>query len=310
MFMNTREMTTGNVFDIPFELRATDIVKHVINIDSRFRDPDPTATTSNFQYRLLSPVRNVLRIRITSIEFPNNYRIFTLLRRNVDIRILIPGPPASTLTIRIPDGNYQTSDMIRVLLGYINSIPTMASFKITFSSVSGAFTFTWNKPFTLDTICAEDDTYDRPYDYGLGFNLGFSRGLFPAAPNGNATLYTVVSDQLAYFGGDSYVFLKINNFDCVRQTVFGNDFTAMAKIILSKPKDFMNFDDYAGQHAKEVTFTTPYDLKRFKIRILDAYGEEVDMDSSNFSFSMEVLEVKNLNLYNTIRDAFATGWKV
>ena len=120
----------------------------------------------------------------------------------------------------------------------------------------------------------------------------------------------MISNHRASFSGDSYVFLKINNFDCVRQTANGNDFTAMAKIIISASKDYMNYDDYAGQHTKEVIFPNPYDLKRFKIKILDAYGELVDMDSSQFSFSMEVLEVKNLNLYNTIRDSFADGWRV
>jgi hypothetical protein len=28
------------------------------------------------------------------------------------------------------------------------------------------------------------------------------------------------------------------------------------------------------------------------------------------SFSIEVLEIMNLSLYNTVRDAFAVGWSV
>jgi hypothetical protein len=47
---------------------------------------------------------------------------------------------------------------------------------------------------------------------------------------------------------------------------------------------------------------------RFKIQLLDPYGNQVDMETTNFSFSMEVLEVRNLRLYNVIRDAFATKW--
>jgi hypothetical protein len=117
-----------------------------------------------------------------------------------------------------------------------------------------------------------------------------------------------VSDQLAYFAGDPYVFLKINNFDCVRQTIGKNDFTALAKIVIREPKDYMTFDDYASNHAKEVTFPAPTDLSRFEIQLLDPYGVNIDMRSSQFSFSLEVLEVRNLSLYNMIRDAFATSW--
>jgi hypothetical protein len=151
--------------------------------------------------------------------------------------------------------------------------------------------------------------------------MGFTRGVHDAVGDASGN-YNVVSDQLSFFAGDSYVFLKINNFDCVRQTVniqqtvhdelkmVGNDFTALAKIVLRDPKDYMTYDDYSSGQAKEVTFPAPYDLSRFKIQILDPYGESVDMDSSQFSFSMEVLEVRNLNLYNTLRNAFAAEWRL
>jgi hypothetical protein len=122
------------------------------------------------------------------------------------------------------------------------------------------------------------------------------------------TVFAAVSNQSAYFAGDSYIFLRVNNFECVRQTVGGYQFGALAKIILFQSKDYMNFDDYTGQHAKEVTFPNPYDLTRFKIQLVDPYGQVLQMDSSQFSFSLEVLEVRNLSLYNMIRDAFATKW--
>ena len=300
----------SQITDVPFGLRATDIVKHVINIDSRFRDPDPSSSSGNFQFSLLSSVRNVLRIRITSIEFPNNFYMFSKLRRNITLKISFVDTDSQPkiLTVRVPDGNYLLNDLLQQLISDIGA--HLDGFDLTFNAVTGKFIFTWDRSFVLDTACSEGDTYDRPFDYGLGYNLGFSRGIFESDGPDLSGNYNIMSDQLSYFAGDAYVFLKINNFDCVRQTVLGNDFSAMAKIIITSPKDYTTYDDYGGNHAKEVTFTTPYDLKRFQIKILDAYGEVVDMGSSNFSFSMEVLEVKNLNLYNTIRDAFADAWRV
>jgi hypothetical protein len=179
---------------------------------------------------------------------------------------------------------------------------------VSFSTITGTFTFTGTQIFRINTICSGDLTYDRENDYGLGYNLGFSRDIFEA--DGSGSTYTLTSDQRAQFAGDQYVFLKINNFDCVRQTIGENDFTALAKIVIKDGKDNMTFDDYASQHAKEFTFTAPYDLSRFKIQLLDPYGIPLEMGSSQFSFSMEVLEVRNLSLYNTIRDAFAVRWTV
>jgi hypothetical protein len=106
------------------------------------------------------------------------------------------------------------------------------------------------------------------------------------------------------------MFLKINDFDCVRQTIRGSDFTALAKIVVKEPKNYMSFDDYASQHAKEVVFPTPQDLSRLQVQLLDPYGEILQMGSTNVSFSIEVLEIMNLSLYNTVRDAFAIGWRV
>jgi hypothetical protein len=143
--------------------------------------------------------------------------------------------------------------------------------------------------------------------------MGFSSGIFDSGAgvdiSGNPS-QVVVSDQFAYFAGDIYHFLKINDFDCVRQTNVGSDFTALAKIIIRDPKNFMTYDDYASQHVKEVTFPTPQDLSRLHVRLLDMYGELTDMGSAQVSFSIEVLEIMNLSLYNTIRDAFAIGWTV
>lgn len=308
--------------DIPFQLRASDIAKHVINIDSRFRESPEYSKTSNFYFRLLSPIRNVLRIRITSIEFPNNYYIFSKARKNVCITITKHSSPTDTYDIIIPDGNYSACELRDLLNTLIHArFPWLT---LSFNSLNGKFTFTdvSQNSFSVDAICNDELTYVRPFDYGLGYNMGFSRKIHTAVGPDASGNYSLVSDQLASFAGDQYVFLKINNFNCVRQTVNikqtikdqqvmnGNDFTALAKIVLRDPKDYMTYDDYASQHAKEVTFPAPYDLSRFKIQVLDPYGNHVDMNSSQFSFSMEVLEVRNLKLYNTIRNAFAAEWRL
>jgi len=289
--------------DLPLSLHANDIVKHVINIDSRFRVPMKDSDASKFYFRLPTPIRNVLRIRVTSIELANNYFIFSAYRRNVTIWVTF-GNPATSVSVVIPDGNYYVKDMLATLNSlFKNSVLSFLS--VTFNSVTGEFTFTGTGSYTINTVCGSTDTWNREFDYGLGYNLGFSRGIFSPDASGN-----IVSNQSANFAGDPYVFLRVNDFDCIRQTVNGYQFGALAKIIILQGKDFMTFDDYTGHHAKEVTFPNPYDLTKFKIQLVDPYGQHIQMDSSQISFSLEVLEVRNLSLYNMIRDAFATKWSL
>ena len=296
--------------DIPFQLQATDIKKHILNVDSRFRSPG--GSSSDFYFRLLAPVKNVLRIRITSVEIPNNFYMFSVVRRNITLRLLYGVGLATTKLITIPQGNYSAFDMVDALnLEFqTEGLPWLT---MSFSLVTGSFTFTGTQVFAVDTGVdglTPAVTWNRPFDYGLGYNMGFSRGIFDSGAADASGNRFITSDQLSYFAGDTYVLLKINEFDCVRQTIAGSDFTALAKIVLREPKNYMAFDDYASQHAKEVVFPTPQDLSRLHIQLLDAYGEPIDMGSSHVSFSIEVLEIMNLSLYNTVRDAFAIGWSV
>lgn len=298
--------------DIPFTLHANDIVKHIVNIDSRFREPTTGSDAGNFYFRLPTPIRNVLRIRVTSIEFANSYFIFSAARRNVTLWITYGYPDnPTTVAVVIPDGNYLVLDMLQTLTALFTASPALSPWlTVKFNTVTGEFIFTGTKPFSINTVCDPNkDTWDRLLDYGLGYNLGFSRGEFLSLIDGSSN--TVTSNQTAYFAGDPYLFLKVNDYECVRQTVNnGYQFSALAKMIMSQSKDFMNFDDYTGHHAKEVTFPAPTDLTRFHIQMLDPYGQQVYMGSSQFSFSLEVLEVRNTSLYNTIRDAFATRWSL
>ena len=309
--------------DVPFQLQATDIKKHILNVDSRFREAG--GSSSDFYFRLLSPVKNILRVRITSIETPNNYYIFSKIRRNVTLRIMYgvvvplsdPLVYSNSKDITIPEGNYSAFNMV----DGVNAAAATAGLpwlKVRFDLITGKFVF-YTIPstyFALDTALEDvlsPITWNRPYDYGLGYNMGFSSGIFDSDfgvdISGNPC-QVVVSDQFAYFAGDIYHFLKVNDFDCIRQTHRGSDFMALAKVIIRDPKNYMTYDDYASQHAKEVTFPTPQDLSRLHVQLLDMYGEPVEMGSAQLSFSIEVLEIMNLSLYNTIRDAFAIGWTV
>lgn len=307
---------TGNILSVPLKLRANDIVRHIINVDSRFRDSPNVSSQSDFYFSLLSPVRNVLRIRITAVELPNNFFFFTEKRGNVSFRLTYD--VSGTINVKdvvLPDGNYTTDgpDGDSVVSFLNNTFSSLNGFtlKVFFSITNGTFRFVGSGPFQIDTATG---TKDRLTDYGFGYYMGFTRDIHDAVVDASGT-YRMISDKCANFSGDLYAFLYLNDYACVRQTVRSYDssytqrsskpeeFNAMAKIILSSPKNYIVFDDYANRQIKEVVFPSPVDLTRLRIKLLDAYGEVMDLYTAQFSFSMEVLEVKSMTLYNTIRDS-------
>lgn len=293
--------------DLPLELRAHDVRRHIVNIDSQFRESPETSSAAKFSWRLLAPIRNVLRIRVTSVEIPNNYYFFTRKRKNVSFALTF-GAAGTETVYQIEEGNYTAGDMVDAVLAILKGVN--AGFTVSFSEVTGKFTITHpTTPFTLNFM-VPDETWDRPFAYGLGYYMGFLQRV-PQVATLVGGKYTVVSDACGSFQGDNYLFLRVNDFNCVRQTVSvivpdapaqNNDFVALAKLVLKEPKNYMAFDDYASQHIKEVVFTAPRDLERFHVELVDAYGTEVDFCSAQFSFSLEVLEIQNPSLYETVRN--------
>jgi len=271
-------------------------------------------------------VRNVLRVRITSVEFPNNYKFFTEGRRNVTLRLLWldGGLTGTTLSVDVvvEDGNYTAGDMMEALSAAIEASAFPYTMMVGFSEITGNFTFDTSgasEKFGIEP--AGGGWPEREFDYGLAYYLGFSRKRAhkAVARTDGVTGWHLVSDECANFAGDNYLFLRVNDFACVRQTVNlyegvseprkrdHSDFTALAKLVLREPKNYMTFDDYASHHAKEVVFPAPVDLARLRIQLLDPYGEVVDMCSMQFSFSLEVLEVRNPAVYNAVRDQLVAG---
>lgn len=296
--------------DLPLELRANDIKRHIINIDSQFRENPwvSGSSASDFWWHLVAPVRNVLRLRVASVELPNNYKFFTLGRKFTTITISRAG--IASYSITIPDGNYVASEMISELLAYTSTNVDLSGMNITFSAITGKFTFCAPYTFSIDTRVG---SHNRPFSYGLGWYMGFSFGVHTSVDTSSGVLrYCVQSDGCANFAGDNYLFLKVNDFDCVSHTIAiysegqpvqENEITALAKLVIREPKNYMTFDDYSNQHIKEVVFQNPRDLLRFHVQLLDSFGEPVDMCSAQFSFSLEVLEVLNPSLFDAVRDS-------
>jgi hypothetical protein len=297
---------SAGALDLPLELRANDIRRVIVNIDSQFRDNPRGSTAGDFWIRLLSPLRNILRIRVTSIELPNNYKFFTAGRQYTTVTFV---KGATTYTVTIPDGNYTAGDMVDALTAGAAAFLDLSGMTVEFSEITGKFTFCAPFAFSINTV---PGSKNRPFSYGLGWFLGFSYGAHTATAAGGGGTYCLVSDGCANFAGDNYLLLKVNDYDCVTQTVAvypeglpaqENAITALAKLVLREPKNYMTFDDYASQHIKEVVFQNPRDLVRFHVQLLDAYGDPVDMCTAQFSFSIEALEVLNPSLYDTVRDS-------
>ena len=296
----------ANATDIPAELRANDIRQYILHVDSRFREAGLQSTAADFYFRPIAPLKNILRVRVVSMEMPYSYPFFAASRSNTSIVIDWSGGPT---VLTVADGNYSPAELAAALTAAA-AAAGLLWLSVAYISAQNRFVFSGGMmAFAIDTGGAR--TIDRPFDYGLGYYLGFRRDLTVATADGYGN-YVMTSPGCAIVGGDNYLFLKINDFDCLRQTVSyttpttapsTNEFTALAKVRLRADRNAVAYDDYAGGLRREVVFQNPRDIPRLHVQVLDAYGSPVDLCTSEFSFALEVLEIQSTTLFDTMRDS-------
>jgi hypothetical protein len=254
----------------------------------------------------------VISVRLSSIEYPNTYFVFSEAKGNTTLKIKFAG--TGWLTATIPDGNYTTipgddSSIQSVVVAALKTeylplvgtqIPSDPLIEINISPTTGHVTIESTQspkvPFSLDFQGGWFDK--RSYDWGLGYNLGFPKKeyLTPSTEfTGNAIIDTI---------GSSYLFFQLDGIDPIQHyTPEKNVISAFAKLVVAGDKNSVIYDDGSTFATKEFRYQQPTDFFQVHPRIVDTYGELVDMNGKNYSFTLELEEVTNIGAYRQYRDS-------
>lgn len=248
----------------------------VLHVDTRFRNKRLYSNTGKFNYELDNPLKNINSIRLSSFEFPNVFYEFTEKRGNNYLYV-------NEVKITIPDGNYTAEQLISTIN---NEIVAYVGTDITFSfsNNTGKVTVTTESPIPLQLSFIQD--VETEYN-SLGYYLGFR---VQEVNN----VYTYTTESIIQTIGENYFFIKINDYGRVG-TKF-NDNYVMAKIIINRHKNCMIFDDNSNFITKTHIFFQPVNINKFCIELIDAYGNTIDMNYVDYSFTLEVERIYHSKL--------------
>lgn len=300
---------------------------HVINVDSRYRENPATPMTpagtlsTNFLWKLPTTIKNVISVRVSSIELPNTSYDFSLLKKNTSFNITITG--IGTKYFDLPPGNYSdASDLVNTMQDLVNNgaylgevTPEYAPqggfgaglFAITFDTITGKITIEYTgSPVKNFTLAFTDEFPDRAYDWGLGYNLGFtSRSPSTVQLRGYYTgNYKYTSATVVDLIGPNYYILKLDpDWMIVEHHGLVEKYLSIgiAKIVVNVPKNAIIYDNGANTVFKSYPFQQPTNITSFPVEVMDPYGEVVDMQGANFSFTLEITEALNPALYEHVR---------
>lgn len=317
-----------------------------LSVDSLFRENYNTTSSSNYTFNLPEPISNVISMKVTAIEIPNFWYMFSSNKRNNEFKIKVYNykyqdanenmidVPSTEYHIIFPNGNYQNIDFVNYLTAYFNNIKGGLAYIIVEIDVNTGKTifrarhpiddstkpspydlqtpfYSSNFYFTLDFRLS--DNLERPIFKNMGWVLGFIKPFYIVnfdnkyethfIPNDLDTINQIVTFN-AYCKSESsygnsinnYIFLDLDDFNksftldeimsCLpRKYLQGNNI--IARISVNSISNSINFTTGSDSIMKSRTYFGPVEISKLNIRLLDKFGELIEMNGNDFSFLIE-----------------------
>lgn len=307
-------------------VNSNDYKKTIINVDSSYRNSQ-TELSTNFYYDLPMTLRNVIKVRLASFEIPNVWYEFCSAQYNTFFSITAPDITGKqqTMLVTIPDGNYTASQIVNVIQESLNTYKVKYGIYILISIDPYTLRCTLSFQGTITPPGASGSVPPNPTNppsgsffidfrtpsteltnWGLGYNLGYRQQYYTVTSQQNG-LYLQQSEGIIDPITTAYIFLIINEFYCVLQKTDENYFDATAKIIVRQDKGQVIYDDGSDLVSNEITLPSPIDLTVLKVQLVDFRGNIINLNSMNFSFTLEIIQVQNSKLNEHYRNYIWDG---
>jgi hypothetical protein len=311
---------------------------HVISIDSRFRT-DQGSNPSNFLFKMLTPIKNVISVRLSSLEIPNTWYTFSEIRGNTSMIVYIkpapaPGISASTITGRIviTEGNYSVNtgagdDILLELFTQLNNTFPSNSFSVYLNPISNKLTISCftknNPPIGGYTYASQPLVIPTPppatltgFEAPVNFSINFADGIYSTRDDNWGLGYNLgyrsrqtnestsqTAESIIDVLDSNYVFLSLNpDWRVVEHTQPDSAQTAaFAKVIIDAPKNSIVYDSGANTITKQYFLRQPTNITTFNISITDEYDQYIQLEGGNISLTLEITEVLHASLYDAMR---------
>ena len=296
---NVNSVIANNVG--PGYLNSIKRVTHLLNLNLNtfFRKNYYHSNPCNFQYIIPMEIKHVVALRLASIEIPNSWYLFSSVKGNNVLKIIITNNSVVTeYDLLIPNGNYDSLTLPDYLnnnllynsgtstdLQYIEYSIDPYSSKSKFSLIG---LYPANLTFTL--VFSEDVTNNNSNIINtIGWSIGYRLGIYK-----NITNY-VNSEGLFDAGGDRYIYVSIDDYQynnnplnivCFDNSIM--DKNIIAKIPMVNGKLSLTVDDNTSYLTKTRKYNGPVNLRNLFIKIIDQFGHIIDLNNMDYSFSLEL----------------------
>ena len=268
-----------------------------MSLNTCFRNNYYNTNPCDFQFVIPSEIKNVVSMRLASIEIPNAWYLFSNLKKNNEFQIDINNNGVLTsYVIIVPEGNYDDVS----LPDYLNStyfyLSTTSHVDLTFIKFE-IDTYSFKSRFKLTGLFPDNFCFTinfMNYDVTnvmstMGWTIGFRLACYKNIVN------RIESEGIFDAGGDRYIFVSIddyqNNNNSLNLVCFDNSImekNIIAKIPMVNGKLSMIIDDNSAPLTKTRRYNGPVNLRNLYIRIMDRFGSIIELNHMDYSFTLEL----------------------
>ena len=269
-------------------LKRKTITQTVI-LNSLFREDYKNTRSTDFSLVLPYQFKNVLSVRLSSIQLPNVLYCFSKAKMNNLFYLSECGDgPTTSGPIILPDGNYTLSQLATTLQEVINEQLEInpPRFEVIAHETTQKITIMNNRNvFTMNFL---KDIESIDFNSTLGWILGFRQIQYngSAVYTSEAVYNSVASDYIYFILNDFNNSQSQNILAMYSKSYIGNNILAM--IPLTSNSFHICFDNGSDFIEKKREYFGPVNIQRLKIELRNQYGELLDLNCMDFSFSLEV----------------------
>lgn len=267
-----------------------------INLNSCFRHNYYQTNPCDFLYMIPVEIKNVLSIRLVSIEIPNSWYLFSHIQKNNMFQVVIRAKSTEHIyNIVIPDGNYDVDTLQHFLNStyfYESSLDTYLKY-IKFSidpyNLKSRFEILENDLEDFQFSLKFVDNINQNIMNTCGWILGFRLANYLDITE------KIQSEGLFDGGGDRYIYVALNDYQynnntlntvCFDRSILNEDVIAKIPMVNGKLSLIVNDDN--NPLAKIRRYTGPVNISKLHIKILDKFGTIIDLNNMDFSITLEL----------------------
>ena len=274
-----------------------------LSIDSIFRKNYNTTSSTDFIYSLPINIKNVVSMSVSSIEFPNCVYLITSKNKSNEFTIIsynigkVSRWKITKHRIILPNGLYKISYLIDYLNNIFSSVSKLKRISAVYNSNNNTINFvnvssTPNiEQFDIDfTIKSHPN---RSIQFNLGWILGYRKSYYKYDSDSVNNKY--IPESPINLLGTPYFYLHVNdfnnNFSPIYEFMFEESEITSSHVLDKIPNSGIKNiikTNISDSIKKTRYYNGPVNIKQLEIKLLDKFGRSVDIQKSDFSFTLQL----------------------